>query len=451
MQGQQNLTLLTDLYQLTMAQGYFREQQLGAATFSLFIRSYPPNRGYFVSAGLSDVLDYLENFSFDNAALDYLAAQQIFTDDFLHYLADLRFTGEVWAIPEGRLFFKDEPVLEVTAPVIQAQIAETFIINQIHLQSLIATKASRCVQAAAGRLLVDFALRRTHGTDAGMKVARASYLAGFAGTSNVMAGKDYGVPIVGTMAHSFVMSFEREIDAFRAYAESFPRATTLLIDTYDTLAGARNAATVGKELAKRGEKLIGVRIDSGDLAAQACAVRKILDDAGLQQVKILGSGSLDEYDLADFSAAQVPFDSYGVGTKMGTSADAPWTDISYKLVECAGRPVQKLSIGKISWPGKKQVFRQLDDRRQLRKDVLGLRDEKLADGEPLLEKVMENGRAVITPTLTASRERFLDEFHRLDDAVKAVRDPAAYPVEYSEALRELHRQVGEAIKRQSPI
>jgi nicotinate phosphoribosyltransferase len=449
MQGQANLTLLTDLYQLTMAQGYFREQRLSEATFSLFIRSYPPNRGYFVAAGLSDVLDYLENFSFDNAALDYLAAQKIFTDDFLHYLVDVRFTGEVWAIPEGRLFFIDEPVLEITAPVIQAQIAETFIINQIHLQSLIATKAARCLHAAAGRPVVDFALRRTHGTDAGMKVARASYLAGFAGTSNVLAGKNYAVPIVGTMAHSFVMSFEREIDAFRAYAESFPRATTLLIDTYDTVAGARNAATVGKELAERGEKLIGVRIDSGHLPAQARAVRQILDDAGLQQVKILGSGGLDEYDLADFSAAQIPFDSYGVGTKMGTSADAPWTDMSYKMVEYAGRPVQKLSTGKTSWPGKKQVFRRLNDRLQLRQDVLSRRDEKLADSEPLLEKVMDNGRALKSPPLTTSRERFLEEFYRLDDAVKDIRNPAAYPVEYSDALRELHRQVSETIKQKT--
>jgi nicotinate phosphoribosyltransferase len=447
MQEQANLTLLTDLYQLTMAQGYFREQQLREATFSLFIRSYPLNRGYFIAAGLQDVLDYLEKFAFDNAALDYLAAQNIFTDDFLHYLADVKFTGEVWAIPEGRLFFADEPVLEVTAPVIQAQIAETFIINQVHMQSLIATKASRCVHAAAGRPVVDFALRRTHGTDAGMKVARASYLAGFAGTSNVMAGQTYGVPIVGTMAHSFVMSFASEIDAFRAYAASFPRATILLIDTYDTLAGARNATTVGKEMAARGEKLIGVRLDSGDLAGLARAVRVILDDAGLQQVKILGSGGLDEYDLADFSAAQVPFDSYGVGTKMGTSADAPWSDMSYKMVEYGGRPVQKLSTGKISWPGKKQVFRQFDDHQRLRKDVIGLRDEKPADGQPLLEKVMENGRTVKSSQLTKSRERFLDEFHRLDDTVKAVRSPAAYPIEYSDALRELLRQVGETVER----
>ena len=249
----ENLTLLTDLYQLTMAQSYFREQRMGEATFSLFIRSYPPNRGYFVSAGLQDVLDYLESFFFDASALDYLASQKLFSDDFLHYLADLRFSGTVWAIPEGRVFFKDEPVIEVTAPIIQAQIVETFIINQIHLQSLIATKAARCVHAAGGRAVVDFALRRTHGTDAGMKVARASYLAGFAGTSNVMAGQKYDIPIVGTMAHSFVSSFDCEIDAFRAYAASFPNNAILLIDTYDTLEGARNAVRVADEMAGRGQ------------------------------------------------------------------------------------------------------------------------------------------------------------------------------------------------------
>jgi len=447
MREEKNLTLLTDLYQLTMAQSYFREQQMSEATFSLFIRSYPPNRGYFVAAGLHAVLDYLEHFSFDNAALDFLAAQQIFTDDFLHYLGDVKFTGEVWAIPEGRLFFKDEPVLEVTAPVIEAQIAETFIINQVHLQCLIATKASRCVHAAAGRPVVDFALRRTHGTDAGLKVARASYLAGFAGTSNVMAGQIYGIPIVGTMAHSFVMSFEREIDAFRAYAAAFPRSTILLVDTYDTLTGARNAATVGQEMAERGEALIGVRLDSGDLAGLAVAVRKILDDCGLRQVKIFGSGGLDEYDLADYSSKQVPIDSYGVGTKMGTSADAPWTDIAYKMVEYAGRPVQKLSTGKTSWPGKKQVFRKTDERGGFVKDKLGLRRETGLEGEPLLEKVMENGRPVKSPQLAASRERFLDEFRRLDQAIKSVRHPAIYPIEYSDALQELQRHVTESIKQ----
>lgn len=450
MPNQTNFTLLTDLYQLTMAQGYFRERQLEQATFSLFIRSYPPERGYFVAAGLRDVVDYLTNFSFEPADLDYLAAQKLFSGDFLHYLAGIKFTGEVWAIPEGRLFFTDEPVLEVTAPVIQAQLAETFIINQIHLQTLIATKAARCVHAAGGRPVVDFALRRTHGSDAGLKVARASYLTGFAGTSNVMAGKQYGMPIVGTMAHSFVMSYEREIDAFRAYAAAFPKNTILLIDTYDSTAGARNAVTVAQEMAQRGDNLIGVRIDSGDLPAQARAVRRILDDAGLSKVKILGSGGLDEYDLADFSAEHVPFDSYGVGTRMGTSADAPWSDMSYKLVEYAGRPVQKLSPGKISWPGKKQVFRKIDSHAKLTGDILGLRDEPSSEGEPLLEKVMEQGRAVKLPPLVQSRQRFLDEFAGLDDAVKRVRQPAAYPLTYSAALQELRREVSQAIQSKNP-
>jgi nicotinate phosphoribosyltransferase len=448
MAQRQNLTLLTDLYQLTMAQGYFREQQMASATFSLFIRSCPPNRSYFISAGLQDVLDYLEDFSFDSDALDYLASQKLFTDDFLHYLRDLKFTGEVWAVPEGRLFFKDEPVLEVTAPIIEAQIAETYIINQIHLQTMIATKAARCVHASGDRPVVDFALRRTHGSDAGLKVARSSYLAGFAGTSNVMAGSQYGIPIVGTMAHSFVMCFEREIDAFRAYVTSFPNHAILLIDTYDTLAGARNAVQVAKEMADRGQSLIGVRIDSGDLPAQARQVRNILDQGGLTQVKILASGGLDEYDLAGFAAAKVPYDSYGVGTKMGTSADAPWSDMSYKLVEFENRSVQKLSTGKISWPGKKQIFRHVDEQNRLKHDVLGLRHEAPRAGEALLVKVMEQGRPLQSRApLGTLRQRFLDEFQRLDDAVKEIRNPAPYKVEYSETLRELQRQVGEEAAR----
>jgi len=290
----ENLALLTDLYQLTMAQSYFRESQSGLATFSLFIRSYPANRGYFVAAGLRDVIDYLEDFSFDTSSLDYLSSLRLFTDDFLHFLSGVRFTGDVWALAEGRILFADEPMLEVTAPIIEAQIVETFIINQINLQTLIATKAARCVQAAGGRPLVDFALRRTHGTDAGMKVARASYMAGFAGTSNVRAGKLYGIPPVGTMAHSFVSSFASEIDAFRAYAASFPNHAILLIDTYDTLRGAHNAVQVAREMAARGQRLQGVRIDSGDLASLAREVRKIFDEAGLTAVKIVGSGGLDE-------------------------------------------------------------------------------------------------------------------------------------------------------------
>jgi nicotinate phosphoribosyltransferase len=443
----ENLTLLTDLYQLTMAQSYFREQRMESATFSLYIRSYPPDRGYFVSAGLLDVLDYLENFSFDAAGLDYLAAQKFFSDDFLHYLGDLRFSGAVWAVPEGRIFFKDEPILEITAPIIEAQIVETFIINQIHLQTLIATKAARCVHAAAGRTVVDFALRRTHGIDAGMKVARTSYLAGCGGTSNVLAGSRYGIPIVGTMAHSFVMSFDREIDAFRAYVASFPDNAILLIDTYDTVAGARNAVQVAKEMAVHGKKLIGVRIDSGDLAAQARAVRRIFDEANLPDCKIIGSGGLDEYELAQLAAANVPFDSYGVGTKMGISADAPWTDISYKLVEYHDRPVLKLSTGKASWPGKKQVFRVRDGKGQAQRDLVGLRDEKLP-GESLLKEVMRNGRPSETyPSLVEIRRVFEADFASLDDSVKAIRQPTNYTVEFSPSLQALRDEITERMAR----
>jgi nicotinate phosphoribosyltransferase len=435
----ENLTLLTDLYQLTMAQAYFREQRLGEATFSLFVRTYPPNRGYFVAAGLQDVLEYLETFHFDQAGLDYLASRKLFSDDFLHYVADLRFTGNVAAIPEGRIFFTDEPVLEVTAPIIEAQIVETFIINQIHLQTVIATKAARCVHAAGTRLVVDFALRRTHGSDAGMKIARSSYLAGFAGTSNVLAGQRYGIPLVGTMAHSFVSSFEREIDAFRAYVESFPSTAILLIDTYDTLGGAKNAVQIAREMASRGQKLLGVRIDSGDLASLAVEVRRILDAAGLNDVKIIGSGGLDEFDLERLAAA--PYDSYGVGTKMGVSADAPFADIAYKLVEFQNRPVLKLSTGKASWPGKKQVFRQKADGGQTEKDLIGARDEELP-GEALLREVMRAGRITSThPKLLEIREIVAADLAMLPREVKALREPSRFLVEFSPKLKRLRDQV----------
>ncbi|MFQ5681720.1 MAG: nicotinate phosphoribosyltransferase [Candidatus Binatia bacterium] len=446
MQGAGEIALLTDLYELTMAQGYFQSEKIEPATFSLFIRSYPPNRGYFVSAGLEDVLRFLSSFAFNQEAIDYLYSTRIFKDDFLDFLKDLRFTGEVWAIPEGRLFFKDEPVIEITAPVIEGQIVETFIINQINLQTLIATKAARCVYAAGGRGVVDFSLRRTQGIDAGMKAARSSYLAGFAGTSNVLAGKRYGIPIVGTMAHSFISSFEYEIDAFRNFTTSFPENSILLVDTYDTLAGAAKAVKVAQEMAGRGYHLRGVRIDSGDLIVQAREVRQMLDQAGLPDVKIIGSGGLDEYDLTALSEANAPYDSFGVGTKMGVSGDAPWYDNAYKLVEYNGRPTLKLSTGKISWPGRKQAFRYVDRRGQLQKDILALRDENTQRGEPLLKKVMERGKPISPyPLLQEIRERFLDEINRLDKRTKAVRNPLPYPVKPSPRLRKLRREIKEQI------
>ena len=441
-----NLALLTDLYQLTMAQSYLQSGKLEPATFSLFVRAYPHNRGYFIAAGLKDVLDFLEGLSFDREAIDYLHSTGMFAADFLDYLKALRFTGEVWAVPEGRLFFKDEPILEITAPMIEAQIVETFVINQINLQSLIATKAARCVHAAGGRAVVDFSLRRAHGIDAGIKVARSSYLAGFAGTSNVMAGRRYGIPVVGTMAHSFISSFEREIDAFRAFVASFPDNSILLIDTYDPLAGARKAVEVAREMAARGQKLRGVRIDSGDLAALAREVRRIFDEAGLSDVKIVGSGGLDEYDLAALADADVPYDSYGVGTRMGVSGDAPWFDIAYKLVQQNGRPVLKLSAGKAYWPGKKQLFRFVDGRRRLHKDVIALRGEFLEGGEPLLKKVMENGETQgAHPPLKEIRDRFLEEFDHLDEKIKAIRDPQTYPVETSPRLQQLNGEIARQV------
>lgn len=442
--------LLTDLYQITMAQGYFQSGRRGPATFSLFVRSHPPDRGYLVAAGLQDALDFLAGFSFAGESIDYLRSLGIFAGDFLDYLKTVCFTGEVWALPEGAIFFKDEPIVEITAPVIEAQLVETFVMNQIHLQSMIATKAARCADAAGGRAVVDFSLRRTHGTDAGMKAARASYLAGFSGTSNVAAGKKYGIPVVGTMAHSFVSSFERESDAFRAYAASFPENAILLIDTYDPIAGARNAAAIGREMAGRGQKLRGVRIDSGDLAALARELRRIFDDAGLQDVKIIGSGGLDEYDLADFARANVPFDSYGVGTRMGVSADQPWLDIAYKLVDYDGRPVLKLSAGKSSYPGKKQIFRFTDGKRA-RKDVIALREETIDDAAPRLGPVMKKGKiAGARPPLEKIRARFQTELATLDPAVRAIRGPAPYPVAISAQLAALDESAArEAREKQS--
>jgi nicotinate phosphoribosyltransferase len=446
--SQNNLALLTDLYQLTMAQSYFQNQKFDNATFSLFIRSYPPNRGFLVSAGLTDVLDFLTEFSFTPHDIDYLHSMKLFADDFLDFLQELRFTGDVWAIPEGRLFFKDEPVLEITAPIIEAQLVETFILNQINLQTLIASKAARCLHAAQGKSLVDFSLRRTHGTDAGLKVARASYLAGFEGTSNVLAGKRYGIPAVGTMAHSFVTTFEREIDAFRGFVASFPEHSTLLIDTYDTVAGAHKAVEIAREMAAAGKRLRGVRIDSGDLASLAREVRSVLDQAGFPDVKIVGSGGLDEYKLQELSEAKVPYDSYGVGTKMGVSGDAPWFDIAYKLVEYNGRSVLKLSTGKISWPGKKQVFRFADESGRWAKDIIALRRENLAGGLPLLKNFMAKGKVQQSyPPLKEIRESFLQEFARLPDKFKALRDPTMYSVELSPQLAALKNEMEREVAR----
>jgi nicotinate phosphoribosyltransferase len=427
-----------------MSQAFFRQGMSASATFSLFTRTYPPNRAYFVSAGLEDVLDYLSNLNFSGRAIDYLRATGIFTDDFLEYLSGITFTGSVRAIPEGRLYFTDEPAVEITAPLIEAQLVETFIINQVNLQSILATKAARCVWAAKGRGIADFASRRTQGTDAALKMARASYIAGFSSTSNVLAASIYGMPPAGTMAHSFISSFPSELDAFRAYAASFPTRTVLLVDTYDTIAGTWNAVQVAKEMEADGHHLTAIRLDSGDFDQLSRQVRKILDDSGLDHVKILASGGLDEYELETLVNNGAPIDLFGVGTKAGVSADAPWSDMAYKLVCFDGRPVMKLSPDKVSLPGAKQVYRTKHSSGMFAKDIIALDDEELPGGLPLLEEVMKDGRRTGPPTaLEDVRMRFQEDFSDLDERFKVLKNPPRFPVNVSGKLERLTAEVRE--------
>jgi nicotinate phosphoribosyltransferase len=443
--------LLTDLYQLTMAACYLDQGMAGEATFSLFIRNYPENRGYFVAAGLPEVLEYLASLRFSDDDLAYLDATGLFKARFLDFLKGVRFTGEVYALPEGSIFFKDEPLLEVSGPILEAQLAETFIVNAMSLQTLIATKAARAVHAAQGRPLVDFSLRRTQGADAGLKVARASYLAGFAGTSNVLAGKLYDLPIFGTMAHSYITSFGGEIDAFRVFSRVFPGSTTLLIDTYDNIAGALNAVQVAKEMEAAGTRLQYVRLDSGDMAAISKEVRQVLDANGLNYVRILASGGYDEFKIARVLADGAQIDSFAVGTKMGVSADAPYFDIAYKLVKYGGRPVMKLSTGKVTLVDKKQVWRYFDETGCLARDVIALRDEPVAGAQPLLLPVMRDGKILAPPpTLKEARAYCKEQFARLPAAYKALKAPAAYPVDRSPGLTELQARVERQIKAPAP-
>ncbi len=454
MRPQRVPALFTDLYELTMAASYFDRRMFAPATFSLFVREYPPDRAYFVSAGIEEVVRFLEGLRFTKSELAYLRRDGRFTPAFLDYLAGLRFTGEIRAVPEGRLFFVNEPVLEITAPIIEAQLVETFVINAMSLQTMLATKASRAYWAAGGRQLVDFSLRRTQGTDAGMKVARVCYITGFDATSNVLAGQLYGIPTAGTMAHSYIEAFEREIDAFRAFVETYPE-TTLLIDTYDTVQGARKAVEVARALRQRGLRLHAVRLDSGDMARLSREVRRVLDEAGLTDVGIFASGAFDEFKIQRLIGEGARIDGFGVGTKMGVSADAPWLDIAYKLVRYDGRPVMKLSTGKATLVGGKQVFRVRSPDGALQRDLITLREEEPPRpdesgdlAEPLLETVMERGRALRPrPSLPEVRKRFLEEFGRLHPRHKAIVAPEPYPVETSSQLQALQAQVTQEVRR----
>jgi len=437
-----SISLLVDLYELTMSQSYFIYKKNTSATFDLFVRTLPENRSYLVSCGLEDILSYIKNLKFSRQDLGYLKKQGLFSADFLKYLTNFKFTGDIWAIPEGEIFFANEPVIRVTAPIIEAQLIESFSLNTINLQAMIASKASRVVLSAGGRSVYDFALRRTHGQDAGIKVARSSYIAGFSGTSNVLAGKLYNIPVAGTMAHSFVMSFKHEIDAFLAYSETFPHKTILLVDTYDTRLGIENAVTIGLYLKEKGWRLEGIRLDSGDIVSLSKLARRMLDRAGLNYVKIFASGNLDEFKLRGLLKKGAAVDSFGVGTNMGTSIDAPSLDVIYKISEVTnedGRflPTMKLSKGKVTYPGRKQVFRIQDKRGRFVKDILGLEKEKIR-GRPLLKKVVERGRVIYKPpSLDKIRESLKNNLSGFPQKLKDIIPRYRYPVIISPQLKKL--------------
>ncbi len=444
--------LVTDLYELTMAASYLDEGMSGEATFSLFVRDYPEFRSYFVSAGLQHLLETLEGLRFEAGSLEYLDALGIFSTRFLEYLRGFRFSGTIRAIAEGRIFFSQEPLLEVSAPLIEAQVIETLVLNVMQLETLLASKAARVFHAARGKGLIDFGMRRAHGVDAALSAARATYIAGFMGTSDLLAGKIYGIPVFGTMAHSYVTSFEREIDSFLAFVKTFPGNAVFLIDTYDTIAGAKKAVEAAGIMAQTGKKLLGVRLDSGDLAELSRQVRQILDRAGLREVKIMASGGLDEFELEALAGQGAEVDIYAVGTRVDVSADAPCLDMVYKLVEYERRPVLKLSSGKKTWIGKKQVLRFYDFEGNMNHDRLcmtsGGAGEQTDGGEPLLEVVMEGGRRVRqSESLGEIRSRFAREFEKLPEKYRAIRAVEKYPVRICESLLELDRKTAFEKKR----
>jgi nicotinate phosphoribosyltransferase len=431
--------LLVDLYELTMGQSYLAEGlDEQPATFQLFCRTLPHGFGYLIAAGIDDALDYLGQLRFGNDDLAYLETTGLFSGAFLGRLAGLRFRCDVRAMPEGTIFFPEEPVLEVRGPLLEAQLVETALVNLVHFQSLIASRAARCVDAAGGRRLVEFGLRRTHGLETGLNVARASYLAGFDATSDVLAGRRWGIPLAGTMAHSYIEAFEDETAAFEAYTRSYPVGTTLLVDTYDSVEGARRAARVAAELVGRGGHLGGVRLDSGNLDDLSRRVRAVLDEAGLPDVSIFASGNLDEHSIGALVASGAPIDSFGVGTRLAVSDGATYFDLVYKLVDFDGRPVLKLSSEKATLPGSKQVWRRIEDG-CFAGDLVTLADEAPSSaGEPLLEPAMEGGRRLGPGSLESARDRAAAQRGMLSAAHRAL-GAQPYPVDIAPGVEELRR------------
>jgi len=429
--------LVTDFYELTMLQAYLDQGMRGTAVFEFFVRDLPASRHFLVAAGLAQGLEYLESMRFTDEERAWLATTGQFTPEFIDTLAGLRFTGDVDAMPEGTIFFPDEPILRVAAPMPEAQFVESRIINLLHYQTMVASKAARCVLAAEGRSLVDFGLRRAHGADAGLLSARASWLAGFTGTATTEAARVFGIPINGTMAHSYVQAHGDEIAAFEHFARSQPANAVLLIDSYDTERGAHRVVEVARRLAPDGIRVRGVRIDSGDLAALARRVRAILDAGGLTDVTIFVSGNLDEFTVRDLVKSGAPIDGFGVGTRMNTSADRPYLDCAYKLQEYDGMPSRKRSIGKSTWPGRKQVWRQTGADGTFAGDTLGLVTDD-APGQSLLVPVMRGG-TILAPvdTLQTARSRAAAQLAALPPALRELDVDQPYAVEVADSVRAL--------------
>lgn len=432
--------LLTDLYQLTMLQGYFEHGMQDTAVFEFFARKLPGCRNFYLAAGLEQALDYLEQLHFEPEELDWLSRQGLFKKAFLDYLAQLRFTGEVHALAEGTPFFAHEPVLRITAPLPQAQLVESRLINLLHFQTLIASKAARMVTVAAGKRLVDFGLRRAHGAEAALLAARASYLAGFDASANVLAGAQFGIPLAGTMAHSFVQAHSHEAEAFEHFAHSLPDSVVLLIDTYDTESAAQKVVELEPQLARAGIRVKGVRIDSGDLGEHARQVRAILDHGGLNGITLFASGNVDEYRIEALEAQGAPIDGYGVGTHLDTSVDVPALDCAYKLQEYAGTPRRKRSEGKVTWPGRKQIYRRYDNQGRYCGDTLTIEGDPSA-GEALMQPVMRQGRRLqASPSLEQVRAHAREQLQRLPAALRELAQAPDYPVTISPALQELARE-----------
>ena len=433
--------LTTDLYELNMVQAYLDRGEDKEAVFEFFVRRLPVRRGFLLAAGLEDTLAYLETLQFTSSEIDWLKSTGRFRANFLDYLADFRFSGDVHAIAEGTVCFPNEPLIRVTAPLPVAQLIETRLINILHFQTMVASKAARMVLAAPGKILSDFGLRTAHGAEAGLFSARASYIAGFSSAANVLAAERYGIPIVGTMAHSFVQVHDDEMTAFENFAHSRPEGVVLLIDTYDTEAGARKVVQLAPKLKADGIAIRGVRIDSGDLATMATKVRGILDAGGLKDVIILVSGGINEDVLQVMTATKAPIDGFGIGVNLDASIDAPSLDCAYKLQQYAGKPRRKLSEGKVTWPGSKQVWRSYGADQRMRGDIVSLATDS-QPGEPLIVPIMRGGKRIVpAPTLAAIREHAARELARLPAPLQGLESGTEYPVQISKALTTLAAQM----------